>query len=624
MCGIVGIRRFDGQEVDARLLRAMAGQLAHRGPDDEGFWHRGAVGLGHRRLAIIDLAGSVQPMASPDGRHHITFNGEIFNYRALRAETPYGYRTDGDTEVILAAYDAHGAACAEHLRGQFAFALFDEDDESLWLYRDRLGVLPLYYYADGQQLIFASEVKALLEAMPAAPKVDEQSLDDYLSRRSVAAPYTLFDGVRKLPPGHRLRAGRGGDIRIEPYWSLPAPTDVLDVSDAAAVDLVRHALDDAVLDALVADVPVGAFLSGGVDSSLIVATATRLRGGDPVETFSAGFGDPRTDETHHARTVSRWLGSNHHEVVLSAADFDAEWSRLSWHRDGPISEPADIAVAQLAATARQHVKVVLSGEGSDELFAGYPKHRFAGWSRRAGLVPDGVRQPALRAVERALPSGQRRLRTAARALGAPRERLGEEWFAPFTAAERHALLGDLGRPPTAAPAGRSALDVMLRRDCTGGWLSDNLLERGDRMTMAASLELRPPFLDHRLVELAFRLPDRVKLRGRTGKWAVKALAEESLPAEIVHRRKAGFQVPLDAWFRGDLRDTAHDRLLSSGSFVTQVMDRTAVAALLRDHARGRRDEAVRIWTLMCLEVWHERFFGRSDRPLGAASPVKGS
>lgn len=615
MCGIAGIVRFDGQGVPAHLLKAMTDQLAHRGPDGEGLWSAGSVGLGHRRLAIIDVAGSPQPMTSGDGRHHVCFNGEIFNYRQLRRELGYPFRTDGDTEVLLAVYAAEGADGVKRLRGQFAYALHDEPRGTTWLFRDRLGVLPLYYYVDDEHLLFASEIKSLLVALPHSPRVDTASIADYLSRRAVASPYTLFEGIRKLPPGHRLRVHRDGRSVVEPYWSLPEPGDVLDVTGPEAKALVRSALDDAVADGLVADVPVGAYLSGGVDSSLIVATATRLRGGEPVETFSAGFGDERFDELQHARRVSGWLGTNHHEVLVRADDFVDDWSRLTWHRDAPVSEPADVAVSRLAREARTVVKVVLSGEGSDELFAGYPKHRFARWSERAGIVPAAIRTPVLSRMERALPSGHRRLRVAMRALaaGTAAERT-EAWFSPFTAYEREALLRDVAaRDVSSEPAGRDALDRMLRQDLRGGWLADNLLERGDRMSMAASLELRPPFLDHRLVELACRLPTRVKLRGGVGKWVVRELAGEALPDDIVRRPKSGFIVPLDAWFRGALRDRAYDQLLAPGSIVADLLDRSTVQRILEDHTRGRRDEAVRIWTLMCLETWHATFFGPTRR-----------
>ena len=609
MCGVAGIVRFDGRPVEADTLVAMTDRLVHRGPDDQGVWVAGPVGFGHRRLSIIDLAGSPQPMASADGRLHIAFNGEILNYRELRSGLRYPFRTTGDTETLLAAFDAHGAASVEHLSGQFAFAIHDGEDGSVWLFRDRLGILPLYYWLDDEQLVFASEIKALFPALPRRPGVDPQGLASYLAHRSVPAPRTLFAGVRKLKPGHRLHVGREGSARVERWWSIP----VADTSQATpgdvATTLVSKALRASVQRNLVADVPVGAYLSGGVDSSLIVALMTELVGSEKVHTFSAGFGDAEYDEVHHAARVSKHLGTIHHEVTVTTDDFERLWSRLTWHRDAPISEPADIAVFRLAELARQHVKVVLSGEGSDELFAGYPKYRFARATAWAGLMPNPLRAAVIDQVERRLPTRLHRARIALRALRGDdeAERL-EGWFAPFTSPERMALLHAVDR--------RAGLDIaqgegdpvrrMLFADCHA-WLADNLLERGDRMSMAASLELRPPFLDHNLVELAFSLPSNVKLRHGVTKWVVKEVARSVLPAEIVDRPKAGFRVPIATWLRGSMRDMAYDRLLAADSFVTGVFDRKVIQELLESHESGLRNEDIRIWTLLCLEVWHDQF-----------------
>jgi len=609
MCGIVGVVRFDGAPVEPSLLTAMADRLVHRGPDGHGIWVDGSVGFAHRRLSIIDLAGSPQPMTSADDRLHVTFNGEILNYRELRRRTRYPYRTSGDTEVLLALFDAHGPDSASRLSGQFAYAVHDADDSSVWLFRDRLGILPLYYWADGSQLIFASEIKALLPALPTAPSVDEQGLAAYLAHRSVPAPATLFEGVRKLPPGHRLHATPDGAVRVERWWSIPPVDTTIDVEADEAVALVGEALGASVDQNLVADVPVGAYLSGGIDSSLIVALMSQRADPGTIHTFSAGFGDPKLDELRHARRVSQHLGTVHHEITVTARDFEELWPTLTWHRDAPVSEPADVAVFKLAELARQQVKVVLSGEGSDELFAGYPKYRFARASAWAGAVPASIRGPIADHIQRWLPERLSRARVAVRAMGAPDEaaRL-EAWFAPFTIDERAQLLASVVRTPGADIArGRGdAVRRMLFADCHA-WLADNLLERGDRMSMAASLELRPPFLDHRLVELAFALPSDVKLRDGRTKWVVKEVARGLLPDEIIDRPKAGFRVPLAAWFRGSLGDLASQRLLDPASFVTQVFDRRTVAELLQAHAEGRRNEDIRIWTLLSLEVWHDQF-----------------
>ncbi len=584
------------------LLADMGRLLHHRGPDDHGVWCDGSVGFAHTRLAIIDLEGSAQPMAGAGGNTHICFNGEILNYRELRSGLDYPFTTRGDTEVLLAVHEKYGPRGVNELRGQFAYAIHDSRTRETHLFRDRLGILPLYYYVTDTLFAFASEIKALLPVIE-SPRVDTASLHDFLAHRSVPAPYTFLEGVRKVPQGHHVTARADGSIRIEPFWRLPVDSEILDVTPDAAVDLLDDALQSSIRDALVADVPVGAYLSGGVDSSLICALVAEQRNGEGLHTFSAGFGDERLDETEWARMAAKIVGSNHHETIVSAEDFQRDWARLSWHRDSPLSEPADVAVYHLAELARDHVKVVLSGEGSDELFAGYPKYRFARTTRLAAALPAAP----LRALERRLPAERARLTVALRALSEPSyaERM-RGWFAPFTTRERDRLLG--------GPATRTVLDPYLdgrgdplRRMLYADvhtWLADNLLERGDRMSMAASMELRPPFLDHRVAELAFHLPSSVKVRNGTTKWIVKELARRHLPAELVDRPKIGFKVPLDEWFRGELKTMAHDLLTGPSSFVGSTFEPDAVRRLLQAHSSGARDEQPRIWTLLSLEVWH--------------------
>lgn len=617
MCGIAGIRNFSGEPVPDTPLQAMGSCLAHRGPDDSSTWHGDGVGLAHRRLSVIDLDGSHQPMHSADGRWTLTFNGEIYNYRELRRALSYPFSTSGDTETILAGIATRGLSFVDRLVGQFAFAALDRLNGEVHLVRDRLGVLPLYYYLDHERLIFASEIKAVIAGLKVRPAVDMSGLGEYLGAGSVPAPHTLFEGIAKLPAAHRAVIGAGGGLCQVRYWSPPEPDPSRDWTPGLAVDAVDECVTEAVRAAMVADVPVGAYLSGGLDSSLIVAKAAGLSTADELHTFAAGFGDSRHDELPWARRVSQHLGTSHHEVQVRSTDFAELWSALTWHRDAPVSQPADIAVFRLAEAAREVVTVVLSGEGGDELFAGYPKHQAARAVSLLSRVPASLRAAVGRSVETRLPARFARHRIAVRVLT---ERTTQDrhrgWFAPFTTQERQLLLPK--HPSRESPSrsrrdDRDPLRAMLLEDLRS-WLPDNLLERGDRMSMAASLELRPPLLDHRLVELAFRLPSEFKVRKGTTKWVLKEVARRTLPDEIVDRRKVGFQVPLDAWFRDGLRDMVRDQLTGPQSFVAQTFDRSAVLNLLERHESGRFNEQARIFTLMSLEVWHETFY-RSSAPL---------
>jgi asparagine synthase (glutamine-hydrolysing) len=580
---------------------------------------RGGVALGHRRLSIIDVDGSHQPMAGATGDQFVTFNGEILNYVELRRELDYPYRTSGDTETLLALFADEGPVGVQRLRGQFAYALYDESRDELWLFRDQLGILPLYYYVDDRRFLFASEIKGILAALDHTPSVDRLSLGDYLARRSIPAPWTLFKGIFKLPAGHMLRVGTHPDsIQATRYWS---GHHSIESDMKSPIDGLRGQLRRAVTRNLVADVPVGAYLSGGIDSSLVVSLIRELKPDTPLHTFSASFGDPRHDESRFASLVAATKGTRHHHVAVGASDFIELWPYLSWHRDGPISEASDVAVFRLAQLASSHVKVVLSGEGSDELFGGYPKHRLAGLTARIGVLPSHIRGPVLRKTEQRLRRHLGRSRIALRAL-AERDvddRM-ETWFAPFTRRERERLLGGaeehcrkLSFPPRGDPLG-----CMLAADIDG-WLVDNLLERGDRMTMAASLELRPPFLDLDLVEWALSVPSRFKIRNREGKWLVRQLGLTYLPEEIVRRRKIGFRVPLDRWFREDLAGVVQRALLGERSFVATELDRREVEKLVTRHLTGRANEELRVWTLLSLEVWHRVTYGGDLDELGLGS-----
>lgn len=602
ICGVVGLGRVTLDSRSAELDR-MSLALAHRGPDDSGQWRDDRVSLAHRRLSIIDLEKSEQPMVSTDQRYVLVFNGEVLNYRDLRRAVDYPFKTSGDTEAVLAAHVAWGDAAIPKLAGQFAYCVYDTQERSLLLVRDRMGILPLYWWSDGSQFLFSSEMTSLVRGLPNPPSLSGDAIDAYLAGRSVPAPNTLVEGVHKLRPGHLLRLGPTGDIREEPYWQ-PTPTQsFFDLSPEAAVDELDRRLTAAVDRSMVADVPVGSYLSGGVDSSLIVSKAAAAVGSAPLHTFCAGFGDERNDETTYAEIVSQRFGTAHHVVDVRPDDFLELWPLLSRHRGAPLSEPADIAVYRLAQRAAEHVKVVLSGEGSDELFAGYPKHRMAGVTRAAGLVPGAVRAPLLAQVESRLPASARRFGVALRAMSEPRfADRAAAWFSPFTSAEREALTGR--KPDTSSSCRRGdSLRYMMSRDLEA-WLPDNLLERGDRMTMAASVEMRPPFLDERVVEFSLGLPSSLLVRKGSGKWLVKQVAARSLPPEVVDRRKSGFKVPLDRWFRQGLRDYAWDLVSARDSVTSNYLNYEAVASLFARHDHGRRDESIRVWTLASLEVWH--------------------
>ncbi len=514
MAGIGGVRAFSAGALAADALREMAELLHHRGPDESAVWVGPDIGLAHTRLAIVDAELSHQPMHSVDGRWVLAFDGEIFNQASLRAHLDYPFRTQGDTEVVLAGLALEGISFVERLQGQFAIVAHDLRTDTTHLVRDRLGILPLHYRHIPGGIAFGSEIKALLAVGP-PPQVDHRSLDAYLTSRSVPAPDTLFEGVKKVRPAHRVSIMAGGHLEEAHYWTMPEADPEGTWSASDATEAVTDGLREAVRAALVADVPVGAYLSGGLDSSLIVAQMQQLRGDDPVHTFSAGFGDHPHDELPWARRVSGLLGTQHHEVQLQAADFEDLWATLTWHRDAPISDPADVAVFGLARAAREHVRVALSGVGGDELFGGGPRHRFARIAERSSVLPARLRSGLSGPVER---------------------RLG----ATFTATERQRLLGT-APPPERKPTptlGLDPIDRMLRHDLRHS-LPDNLLERGDRMSMAASMELRLPLLDHRLVELAFRLPTSLKVRPGSTKWVLREVARGLLPDEVIDRPKAG-------------------------------------------------------------------------------------
>jgi asparagine synthase (glutamine-hydrolysing) len=644
MCGICGIvvPTSGTRRCDDELLARMRDTLVHRGPDGAGaFVERydggGAVALGHRRLSIVDLAHGAQPMASDDGALQLIYNGEVYNHPTVMRELQAAgarYHTHCDTETVLRLYERHGERTPEHLRGMFAVAVWDRRKRELFLCRDRFGVKPLYYvHADDGTLYFASEIKALIEAGAVRPALNWRAFPDFLANHAPSGDETLFEGVRRLPPGHSLR-WRDGKVTLRQYWDLsfagddgtdPAPRD-----ERAIVDEYLDRFREAVRIRLMADVPLGMFLSGGIDSAAITAMMSQLVA-DPVKTFSVAFAEREANELQYARMVAERYRTEHHEVTVSPEQFFRALPRLVWHEDEPLAHPSSVALYYVSQLASEHVKVVLTGEGSDETLAGYNRYRMtvqqmAIGARYEQLVPGAVRG-LVRAGVDALPAGRLRQKLGRTILSrsADLDTLYFDNFAVFSRAEQPSLLSAsarervMGVEPYAAyhaalarTDATSLLDRLLYAD-TKTYLHE-LLMKQDQMSMAASIESRVPFLDHQLVEWVSKLPARMKLRGLTTKHVLREAMRPHLPAEILSRKKMGFPVPVGAWFRGAQRGVVDEYVLGGRALERGTFEPRALRELVARHQAGE-NHSERLWALVTLEMWQRLFV--DGEPLAA-------
>ena len=632
MCGIAGLLALDGGPAPREALAPMLGALVHRGPDDEGVHVEGPIAFGTRRLSIIDVEGGHQPLSNEDGSVWAALNGEIYNYRELREELlsrGHRLRSGSDTETLVHLYEERGDALVESLNGMFAFALWDAPRRRLLLARDRLGIKPLYWFSDTRWLVFGSELKALLASGLVPRRLDLGAVADFAQRSYVPAPRSILAGVQKLLPG-QLLAVEAGRVEARRYWKPPAQAPS---RDDLATQLRRFGelFRDAVALQMRSDVPYGAFLSGGIDSSAIVGTMASLSR-EPVRTFCIGFagrGLEAYDERAQAREAARAFGAEHREQVVEAGAFDL-LGEAARHFDEPFADPAFLPTLVLSKLARGSVKVVLTGDGGDELFAGYRRYRTELLGRQAeklpGLIRRGVLSPLLGLLVRAGPRSLGDWAALARASLerlslAPEERYVQR-FRRFPPAlwerVRGERLRDAGPSQADAEARRilaeaAPCDFITRRSHldTRTWLPDQMLTKVDRASMAHSLEARVPFLDHRVVELALSLPDEAKLTLLTLKRFLRLAFRELLPPSLLRRPKHGFQVPLAAWLRGPLRERAREALAPPALAVHGLFDPAGVAALLSEHESGARDRSSEVFTLLVFQAWHQRWMGGS-------------
>ncbi len=631
MCGIAGIiRRERNAPVSSQTLRQMGDAIAHRGPDGEGFYRARGVGLAHRRLSIIDVEGGKQPLCNEDGTIHVTFNGEIYNFQELtRWLIGLGHRfvTRSDTEVLVHLYEELGERMVERLRGMFAFAIWDSKRERLFLARDRVGIKPLYYQFDEEQLVFGSEPKAILAGSNLAPEIDPISLENYLCFGMVIGPRSIFKGINQLPPGHTLTLSREHWLaNPKRYWQLkfePVSKTVAEWQEA-----VQAKLAECVRMHLMADVPLGAFLSGGVDSTTLVALASQEHS-SPLQTFSIGFEEETHCEARFARTTAANWNTQHTEETIRPNAVEL-LNQLSEYFDEPFADASALPTYLLCKLARQKVKVAISGDGGDEAFAGYSRHAHDLWENRLRrCFPNWVRAKLLKGVANAWPSGAwvpkplrfknlltnlslSPARAYANSVAICRQPLRRRLLSPdvLTHLQQHDPKRELMQ---AFETGRKGdvLSGMLAVD-TNVILPDDYLVKVDRASMACGVEVRPPFLDHEFLELTAKIPSEYKYRDGTGKWILKQAFRKVLPLETRMRPKKGFEVPLNEWFRGTLRDRFYDEVLKSGGKIESLLDRDAVAKLYQEHERGVQ-HGTTLWAILVLSHWANQYLGTTPR-----------
>jgi asparagine synthase (glutamine-hydrolysing) len=622
MCGIAGIVRWDGAPIPEHEIRDMCSAIVHRGPDDEGVYLGDGVALGMRRLSIIDLEGGHQPIANEDGSVWIVFNGEIYNYRELRHDLEqrgHIFGTDSDTEVIVHLYEESGPRCVDRLRGMFAFAVWDERKRQLLLARDRLGIKPLYYAERGRELVFASELKPILQLARVPRAIDWGAAHHLFTSLTTPATRSIVEGVAKLEPARTAVASRANPhLRIDKYWDIQFRPDER-ASEGELVEQLRALLCESVALHQISDVPVGAFLSGGIDSSAVVALMSKPAAGR-LKTFSIGFAESQFDELGYARDVAGRFQTDHHDLVIRP-DVVQIVEDLTWYLDEPFGDTSAIPTYMVSKLAAEHVKVVLSGDGGDELFAGYDKYAVEQHERRFDRIPRTVRAIA-GGIGGVMPqgmTGRRFLRHLA--LDGPGRYLDASTM--FRADEMRRLF----RPDAYRSLQRhNPLTESLERLRGYGddWLAAvqyhdihaylplDILTKVDRATMAHSLEARPPLLDHRLAEFAATIPAQYRLRGGTTKYLFKQAMRGILPDTIIDRKKHGFAVPIASWLRGDLAEFARGLLLSPACRDRGVFDTAHVERLLALNARGR-DLDLQIWTMLSFELWCQRFLDPSPR-----------